>query len=47
MMLYSIIPSEIVMLNLQNAECKTDLPQAVLSTNPQDFLSATEVKIRN
>lgn len=51
MMLYTVMPTELVMLNLQPAEntlaeCKTDQPQAVLSTNPQDFLAATQIKLR-
>lgn len=51
MMLYTVMPSELVMLNLHpaeniSAECKTEAPQAILSTNPQDFLAATQIKLR-
>ena len=47
MMLYSIIPSEMVMLNLsvKTAECKKEENVLLLSTNPHDFLKSTEIKL--
>ena len=47
MMLYSIIPSEMVMLDLslQAAECKKDENALLLSTNPRDFIKSTKIKL--
>ena len=49
MMLYSIIPSEMVMLDLsaQTAECKKDENALLLSTNPRDFIKSTEIKLNS
>ena len=49
MMLYSIIPSEMVMLDLslQTTECKKDENTVLLSTNPRDFLKSTEIKLNS
>ena len=49
MMLYSIIPSEMVMLDLsfQTAECEKEENALLLSTNPRDFIKLTEIKLNS
>jgi hypothetical protein len=48
MMLYTIVPTELVMLRPEQlaADCKNEQPQAILSTNPRDFSAATRIEIR-
>lgn len=48
MMLYTIVPTELVMFHPEQlaADCKNEQPQTILSTNPRDFSSATRIEIR-
>lgn len=43
-MIYSVVPYELIFAEITQQEPQQ--PQAILSTNPRDFLESSKVKIR-
>jgi hypothetical protein len=43
-MIYSVVPYELIFADFGGAESRP--PQAILSTNPRDFLTSSEIRIR-